>query len=219
MHGLIAGEITGIASGVRGNVAAFFPSYELLAEALERIRAHRLQKSILVEQSTWTKAQRDGALDALRLARADGGALLLGVQGGSLSEGVDYEDNLLSVVIVVGLPLSPPNIEVEALKDYYARKFGFEKGYDYAYVYPAVNKVLQAAGRPIRSERDRAAIILLEGRILEPRYARCLPPDFAPQPCATPASEAGRFLAPPSQGPGVPEQVFSGSAASPRDAH
>jgi len=219
MHGLIAGEIIGIASGVRGNVAAFFPSYELLAEALERIRAHRLQKSILVEQSAWTKAHRDGALDALRLARADGGALLLGVQGGSLSEGVDYEDNLLSVVIVVGLPLSPPNVEVEALKDYYARKFGFEKGYDYAYVYPAVNKVLQAAGRPIRSERDRAAIILLEGRILEPRYARCLPPDFAPQPCATPALEAGRFLAPPSRGPGVPEQVFSGSAASPRDAH
>jgi len=219
MHGLIAGEITGIASGVRGNVAAFFPSYELLAEALERIRAHHLRKAILVEQSTWTKAQRDGALEALRLARADGGALLLGVQGGSLSEGVDYEDNLLSVVVVVGLPLSPPSVEVEALKDYYARKFGFEKGYDYAYVYPAVNKVLQAAGRPIRSERDRAAIILLEGRILEPRYARCLPPDFAPQPCATPASEAGRFLAPPSRGPEVPEQVFSGSAASPRDAH
>src|SRR5256712_6569173 len=51
VHGLIPGEIIGIASGVRGNVAAFFPSYELLAEALERIPAHRLQKSILVEES------------------------------------------------------------------------------------------------------------------------------------------------------------------------
>jgi DNA excision repair protein ERCC-2 len=218
MHTLIAAEIAGIVSGIRGNVAAFFPSYELLTEALDRIRAHRLRKPILVEQPTWTKTQRDGTLEALRLARSEGGALLLGVQGGSLSEGVDYEDNLLAVVVVVGLPLSPPNVEVEALKDYYARKFGFAKGYDYAYVYPAVNKVLQAAGRPIRSERDRAAVVLLEGRILEPRYARCLPPDFTPQPCAAPASEAHRFLALPSQAPGPSEQVFSGSAASRRDA-
>src|SRR5207247_441415 len=79
-----------------------------------------------------------------------------------------------------GLPLSPPSVEGEALRDYYARKFGFAKGHDYAVVYPAVNRLLQAAGRAIRSERDRAAIVLLEGRILEPRYARCLPPDFAP---------------------------------------
>jgi len=96
--------------------------------------------------------------------------------------------------VVVGLPLSPPNVEVEALKDYYCRKFGFAKGYDYAYVFPAVNKVLQAAGRPIRSERDRAAIILLEGRLLEPRYARCLPPDFDPRPCKAPAPEVRDFL-------------------------
>ncbi|MGI0149694.1 MAG: helicase C-terminal domain-containing protein, partial [Thermoplasmata archaeon] len=102
---------------------------------------------------------------------------------------------LLAAVVVVGLPLSPPNLEVEALRDYYSRKFGFAKGHDYAYVYPAVNKLLQAAGRPIRSEKDRAVIVVLEGRILEPRYARCLPPDFAPLRSESPASEATRFLA------------------------
>lgn len=180
MDELIAGEIGAIARGVPGNVAAFFPSYELLNGAHRRLQAVRPPKRILVERPQWTKAQRDGALEALRLARADGGALLLGVQGGSLSEGVDYHDNLLDAVIVVGLPLSPPNLEVDALRDYYGRKFGPARGHDYAVVYPAVNKLLQAAGRPIRSERDRAAIIVLEGRILEPRYARCLPPDFAP---------------------------------------
>jgi len=97
---------------------------------------------------------------------------------------------------VVGLPLSPPSVEGEALRDYYARKFGFAKGHDYAVVYPAVNRLLQAAGRAIRSERDRAAIVLLEGRILEPRYARCLPPDFAPARSEGAASEASRFLQP-----------------------
>ena len=108
-----------------------------------------------------------------------------------------FRSNLLAAVIVVGLPLSPPSVEGEALRDYYARKFGFAKGHDYAVVYPAVNRLLQAAGRAIRSERDRAAVVLLEGRILEPRYARCLPPDFAPARSEGAASEASRFLQPP----------------------
>jgi DNA excision repair protein ERCC-2 len=194
MHDAIAREIAAIASAVRGNVAAFFPSYELLGEAHRRLRPTKVPKTILVEKPGWTKSQRDGALEALRIARGDGGALLLGVQGGSLSEGVDYHDNLLAAVLVVGLPLSPPNLEGEALRDYYGRKFGPAKGHDYAVVYPAINKLLQAAGRPIRSERDRAAIIVLEGRILEPRYARCLPPDFAPARSESPAADAARFF-------------------------
>jgi DNA excision repair protein ERCC-2 len=200
MHDLIARELVAVASGTPGNLAAFFPSYELLQEAEARIRPAGLRKKLLVEHPMWTKAKRDGALDALRLARGQGGAVLLGVQGGSLSEGVDYEGNLLEAVIVVGLPLSPPNIEVESLKDYYIRKFGPSKGYDYAYVFPAVNKVLQAAGRPIRSEKDRAAIVLLEGRLLTPRYQRCLPPEFAPRSCPVPADEVRLFLAAPAAG-------------------
>ena len=194
MHDRIAEQIGAIATAVRGNVALFFPSYELLEQAHSRFLALRVRKRVLVERPEWTKAQRDGSIEALRVSRGDGGAVLFAVQGGSLSEGVDYEGNVLTAVVVVGLPLSPPNVEVEALKDYYCRKFGFAKGYDYAYVFPAVNKVLQAAGRPIRSERDRAAIILLEGRLLEPRYARCLPPDFDPRPCNAPAPEVREFL-------------------------
>ena len=195
MHDLIAREVVAIAAAIPGNVAAFFPSYELLREAEARVRFARLEKKLIVEHSTWDKAKRDGALDALRVARDEGGSVLLGVQGGSLSEGVDYEGNLLQAVVVVGLPLSPPNLEVESLKDYYQRKFGTAKGYDYAYVFPAVNKVLQAAGRPIRSETDRAAIVLMEGRLLASRYARCLPLDFAPRTSPSPAREVARFLA------------------------
>jgi DNA excision repair protein ERCC-2 len=146
-----------------------------------------------VERPTWDKAKRDGALDALRLARGRDGALLLAVQGGSLSEGVDYDDNLLASVVIVGLPLSPPSVEVQSLTDYYERKFGSAKGYEYAYLFPAMNKILQAAGRPIRSERDRAAIVLLEGRLLSPRYGRLLPLDFAPRPSEFPAREVQQF--------------------------
>ncbi len=198
MFRTIASEIEAIAAVVPGNVAAFFPSYELLGEALRRLQRTSLAKRLLVERADWDKAHRDGTLRALRLARANGGALLLGVQGGSLSEGVDYEDNLLQAVVVVGLPISPPNVFVESLKDYYDRRFGRSRGYDYAYVFPAVNKVLQAAGRPIRSERDRAAIVLLESRLLSPRYGHYLPPSFAPRRCESLSREVTRFLAPRS---------------------
>jgi DNA excision repair protein ERCC-2 len=195
MYDRMACEVAGIASAGPGNVAAFFPSYEVLGACLERVRASAPRKRLLVERPDWDKARRDGALEALRIARAEGdGAILFGVQGGSLSEGVDYEDNLLAAVIVVGLPLSPPNVEVEALKDYYTRKFGSGKGYDYAYVFPAVNKVLQAAGRPIRSETDRAAVVLLEGRLVTPRYARYLPRTFAPRETRAVTDEVRRFL-------------------------
>ena len=135
MYARIAAEIAGIAEATPGNVAAFFPSYELLEEVLGRVRELAIGKPLIIERPDWDKAKRDGALEVLRSARPGGGAVLFGVQGGSLSEGVDYEDNLL------------------------------------------------------------AAVVLLEGRLLAPRYARCLPADFAPRPSPAPAREVHAFLA------------------------
>ncbi|OGS51284.1 MAG: hypothetical protein A3K65_06205 [Euryarchaeota archaeon RBG_16_68_12] len=194
MYARIAEELVAVAGAVPGNVAAFFPSYELLKEVLQRVRTLPIGKQLVVESQKWGAAERARALETLRALRLGGGGLLLGVQGGSLSEGVDYAGNLLAAAVIVGLPLSPPNLEVEALKAYYMRKFGAERGYDYAYVYPAVNKVLQAAGRCIRSERDRAAIVVMEARVLQPRYAKCFPQDFPLEPVADVASEVRTFF-------------------------
>ena len=96
---------------------------------------------------------------------------------------------------VVGLPLSPPTLEVEALKAFYAQKFGGEKGYEYAVVYPALNKVLQAAGRPIRGETDRAIVVLMDRRYLESRYATGMPADFHYRATDDLAREALAFFA------------------------
>jgi len=106
---------------------------------------------------------------------------MLAVMGGSLSEGVDYRDNLLSGVLVVGLPLAPPSLEVKALREHYRGKFGALLGDDYSYNYPAVNKVLQAAGRSIRSEQDRSVVVLMEERMKDPRYLKFLPPEMRPK--------------------------------------
>ena len=115
------------------------------------------------------------------LEKAEGKGLLWGVQGGSMSEGVDYPDNLLESVVVVGVPLAPPSIEVEFLKKYYDKKFGSGKGEDYGYLFPAMNRVAQASGRAIRSETDRAFIVLLDDRFGEGRYRKYLPPDLLPR--------------------------------------
>ncbi|HYS71276.1 MAG TPA: ATP-dependent DNA helicase [Thermoplasmata archaeon] len=178
MYLQIANELARFAAAVPGNVAAFFPSYDLMERVLARVRWSAMPKELLVERRTWGKTERDHSVQWLREHAVTGG-LLVGVLGGGLSEGVDYRDNVLGAVCVVGLPLSPPTLEVEALKAYYAQKFGGDKGYEYAVVYPALNKVLQAAGRPIRGETDRAIIVLMDRRYLEPRYAAGMPPDFA----------------------------------------
>lgn len=193
MYRAIAGEITRLAAAVPGNVAAFFPSYDLMERVLALVRWSDLPKDVLVERRSWTKADRDQALPWL-LARRGTGGLVVGVLGGGLSEGVDYRDNLLRAVCIVGLPLSPPTVEVEALKAYYTQKFGGEKGHEYAVVYPALDKVLQAAGRPIRGERDRAIVVLMDRRYLDQRYAGALPPDFRYHATEDAAREAIAFF-------------------------
>jgi len=194
MYARIAEEVMVVDIAVPGNVAAFFPSYETLTAVSEGIRKVPRRKPLIVEKQRWSAEERSRTLEALRRLQARGGALLLGVLGGSLSEGVDYPGNLLAAVVIVGLPLSPPNLEVEALRSYYMRKFGPERGDDYAYMYPAVSKVLQAAGRCIRSEQDRAVVVLLESRLLQSRYARCFPEDFPLVPASDLGNEVRSFF-------------------------
>ncbi len=173
-----ANRIAEAAKQVKGNIAIFFPSYDLLHKILEKLKNVYLTKRLLIEQQGLRKEEKERLIEELRSLKKGAGGMLIGVQGGSLSEGIDYEDNLLSAVFVIGLPLSPPSIETEALKEYYMQKFGAEKGYYYSYIYPAINKVLQAAGRCIRSEEDRGAIILMDERFKQSRYAKCFPKDF-----------------------------------------
>ena len=89
--------------------------------------------------------------------------MLLGVMGGSLSEGIDYKSNTLKGVVVVGLPLAVPTLEIKAKIAYLNKKFD-GRGDDYAYRIPAIMRAIQAAGRAIRNESDRAAIIFMDNR-------------------------------------------------------
>jgi DNA excision repair protein ERCC-2 len=166
-----------IAEATPGNVAAFFPSYSILEQVRPHAEANLLRKQLVAEERGLDKAQKEALINTLR--RGIDNALLLGVQGGSLSEGYDYEDNLLKGVVIVGLPFAQPSLEVEALIAYYEKKFGPGLGRPYAYVHPTFHRVLQAAGRSIRGPEDRGVIVLLDKRFGWGSYRASYPKDFA----------------------------------------
>ncbi len=170
----LSSTIAGLCVATKGNVAVFTPSYAILTELKLLLGGEPAGKELIIEEPTWTKAERDRVLDTLEGARGRKGALLLGVMGGSLSEGVDYKDNLLSALVVVGLPIPPPDLEVDATVDYLERRFPGQ-GRLYGLVVPAMNRVLQAMGRPIRGPDDKCAILLLDERFLGPPYKGLLP--------------------------------------------
>ncbi len=149
-----------------GGVAVFFPSFEVLEGVSTFIKSNFLKQE---RKSTPSKN-----LLILKKFRSKK-SLLLAVQGGSFSEGVDFNNGEIKVLIVAGLALEEMNIERKALVDFYEKKF--KKGMDYGYIYPAVTKALQAAGRAIRREQDKAVILLMDERFRWSNYFKFLPPE------------------------------------------
>ncbi len=193
MYQRIADNMAAVAENTPGNVAVFFPSYAFL----ENVKPHlpsNMDKEVILEERDQSKSAKESLVEHLRGCAANGrGALLLGVQGGSLSEGYDYEDNLLKGVAIVGLPLAVPTLEINSIIAYYEERFGRGVGRRYAYEYPAMNRVLQAAGRLIRSPEDRGSVILMDKRFDWPLYKGCFPDSFAATATKEPGVAVRRF--------------------------
>ena len=119
-----------------------------------------------------TKDDKETLLTQFKDAKHTGG-LLLGVCGANFAEGIDFPGDLLQGVVIIGLPLAKPDLKTRAMITYYDLKFG--RGWDYGYTFPALNKCFQSAGRCIRSETDRGAIIYLDERFAWQTYFNCFP--------------------------------------------
>jgi len=192
MYRKIASEIASLARNVPGNMAAFFPSYFIAQEVSRYIPGDVGGKQVFLEERQMGHGDRERLFDRLENARGKG--ILWGVQGGSMSEGLDYPDNLLQSVVVVGIPMAPPSLEVDFLRQYYETKFGSGRGEQYGYIFPAMNRVAQASGRAVRSETDRALIVLMDERFVQVRYNRYLPPDLSPTESVDLSKEADGFF-------------------------
>ncbi len=166
----VCGDITNL---VNGNVAIFFPSYDLMHNIVEFL-AKETKKPLFMEKQKMTKEDKEKLLATFKSYKEQG-SLLLGISTGSFGEGIDMP-NVLKAVVIVGLPLNKPDIEAKLLIDYFDDKFG--KGFEYGYVLPAITKCLQNAGRCIRSETDKGAIIFLDERYAWRNYYQCFPEDW-----------------------------------------
>lgn len=164
----------------QGNYIAFFPSYAYLSLAVEKFSEIRPDIPLNIQERGMDEASRDAFLDRIR---AEETALLsLCVLGGVFSEGVDLPGTQLIGAAVVGVGLPQLNDEQNRLRAYYDETL--RDGFGFAYRYPGMHKVLQAAGRVIRSETDKGVILLLDQRYRENAYASLLPPHFQVQPAA-----------------------------------
>lgn len=163
-----------IVNNIPGNSAIFFPSYRLRDDVYVHMN-NICKKTVFLESSNLSKQEKQDMLDRFKEYK-DTGAVLLGVASGSFSQGVDLPGDLLKAVVVVGLPLGRPDLETKELIDYFELKF--RKGWDYGYIFPAITKCLQSAGRCIRSETDKGVIVFLDERFAWPNYKRCFPTDW-----------------------------------------
>jgi DNA excision repair protein ERCC-2 len=169
----IAEGLAAFAEAVPGNCLALFPSYSFLAEVSGRLRTHR--KRVLIQNPGDGDRQREDILDLLRSA-IFGDVLLLAVAGGVFAEGVDYPGDVLKGVAIVGPCLPALTLEQQLLQEYYEERF--EKGFEYAFIVPGMTRVVQAAGRLIRSPEDRGVIALFDKRFLRSPYRHHLPADW-----------------------------------------
>ena len=166
----IADTIDHIVAQRTGNYIAFFPSFEFLRLVRPWLR---LPPSCLIEQNDiMTDAERTAVLQSLQ-QHDTGSQLVLAVQGGVFAEGVDYPGDMLVGVIIVGPGLPRVSAEQELIRAYYEEKYS--RGFAYAYLYPGMTRVIQSAGRVIRSETDVGIIALLDKRFTYTNYAALLP--------------------------------------------
>ena len=189
----IASYIKNIINERHGNYMVFFPSYSMMEKIYEIYqKEYNMQEEIecILQKDFMSEEERENFLKhftgnlRLNIQEQIGMPVeieeksLLGfcVLGGIFSEGIDLkQDSLIGVIIVgTGLPLVCP--EREILKDYFDNEEG--SGFDYAYRYPGMNKVLQAAGRVIRTEDDIGIVALLDERFLQNSYTRLFPREW-----------------------------------------
>ncbi|AJS60474.1 helicase C-terminal domain-containing protein [Paenibacillus sp. IHBB 10380] len=159
----------------KGNYLLFFPSYQYLQDVYESFTEAYPQVTTIVQGIGMAEEEREAYLASFQ---DDNTETLVGfaVLGGIFAEGIDLQGDRLNGVAVVGVGLPQLGLERNLIKDYF-NSTG-KNGYDYSYVYPGMNKVLQAGGRLIRSEQDTGVLMLVDDRFLQRQYQGLMPEEW-----------------------------------------
>lgn len=159
-------------SAKRGNYMIFSPSFAYSEALCTAFRKKYPKIKIILQTPNMTKTQKNDFLG--EFSKNDGSYLAaFCVMGGIFSEGIDLVGDKLIGTVVVGIGMPSLSYEREAIAEYYQEKL--DSGKEFAYLYPGMNRVLQAAGRVIRSENDRGVIVLIDDRFRDPLYKKSAP--------------------------------------------
>ncbi len=156
-----------------GNYIVYFPSYDYMRRVCRIFADIAPGCAIVMQKQSMNLRERDKFLELFR-DKSRGPIVGFCVLGGMFSEGIDLAGESLIGAIIVGTGMPQLSAERNIIAAYYDEKNG--GGRDYAYIYPGMNKVLQAAGRVIRSENDRGVILLIDERFGEPQMKMMIPP-------------------------------------------
>lgn len=175
MYRQIAEYIAAVAEARRGNYMAFFPSYRFMEDVYEEFIRRAPGITAVVQSQFMDEKEREQFLERFEASDSAG---LVGfcVMGGIFSEGIDLAADRLIGAVVVGTGLPQVCNDREIVKQYFDSR-GMD-GFDYSYRYPGMNKVLQSAGRVIRTENDRGIIVLLDDRFCQKRYQELFPREW-----------------------------------------
>jgi DNA excision repair protein ERCC-2 len=155
----------------KGNYLCFFPSYEYMTMVLNRFEDQAGDTQVLVQTREMNDAERVQFLD--RFAVQNNQTLVgFAVMGGIFGEGIDLVGDRLSGAIIVGVGLPAICPERDLIRNYFDAR---GEGFDFAYRFPGINRVFQAAGRVIRTDQDRGSILLVDQRFCRPDYRGLLP--------------------------------------------
>ena len=163
-----------------GNYLIFFPSYRFMEDVYQEftqlLASDEEEMELIIQQKHMDEEERENFLRAFEMGR-EKSLIGFGVLGGIFSEGIDLTNEKLIGTLIIGTGLPQVCNEREILKSYFDQKGLY--GFDYAYRYPGMNKVLQAAGRVIRTEDDRGVILLLDERFQREKGKEIFPKEWA----------------------------------------
>lgn len=163
----------------KGNYLVFFPSYEYMRMVHPLYSQTYPEHRILSQIPSMTEEDREEFLEEFSL-ESDNTTVGFVVMGGIFGEAIDLDGDRLSGAVVVGVGLPGPSPERELIRSHFSDIE--ENGFNYAYLFPGMTRVFQAAGRVIRTERDRGAILLIDPRYDKPEYQTLLPQEWNTQP-------------------------------------
>ena len=175
--GKVAKLIDEVAAARPGNYLAFFSSHRYLREVLTQVLPWRIGADVLVQSRSMDEEARDRTLEMLR--EPGSARILYAVQGGIFGEGVDYPGDMARGVIVVGPGLPRFDMASQLVRRHFDGLY--QKGFEYAYVYPGMHRVIQSAGRLIRGPDETGVVVLVGERFARSQYQRLFPSDWYEQ--------------------------------------